>query len=337
MGKRVSLFSGYSQKENRLTNYTLLILKLLYEYNYTKFEKVLNMLTDDALGETVGVQFNQQEKKEKSVPDGLIKQKAFTLYIEVKNWDWFYNSQLLKHLDSLYERESGKKALIAITSEFSEKEKGKFDLINKECVKKYKDSISFSSKTFEELLDAIFSVAPFDESFQALLDEYTEYLDSNRLLPDWQFKLDVVNCGKYPEEVTSANAYFGLTRGGAYSHKRCKYFGMYKNKRVEKVADIQAVIDVESDNTAQILWKNVDINDDEILERAVKLNNKYRPKVDVGIKVILLGELHDTDFKKTTKGGMFHHKLYFDIRTLEVGNAKELAEALNGKTWDELK
>jgi hypothetical protein len=33
MARAVSLFSGYSQKENRVTNYTLLVLKMLYEEN----------------------------------------------------------------------------------------------------------------------------------------------------------------------------------------------------------------------------------------------------------------------------------------------------------------
>jgi hypothetical protein len=31
MGSDITLFSGYSQKENRTTNYCLLVLKMLYE------------------------------------------------------------------------------------------------------------------------------------------------------------------------------------------------------------------------------------------------------------------------------------------------------------------
>ena len=33
MGKTISLFSGYSQKENRTTNYCLLALRMIYEEN----------------------------------------------------------------------------------------------------------------------------------------------------------------------------------------------------------------------------------------------------------------------------------------------------------------
>jgi hypothetical protein len=41
MGKQVSLFSGYGQKENRTTNYCLLMLKLIYEENPKYLSEVI--------------------------------------------------------------------------------------------------------------------------------------------------------------------------------------------------------------------------------------------------------------------------------------------------------
>lgn len=244
----------------------------------------------------------------------------------------------MKHLAELSEESAkGIKILIALTSEFKTEDENRFKRIDEECKVKYKGKVSFSYVTFENLIGAIKSGALLDETFQAVLSEYEEYLDGNGLLPDWKTKLDVVNCGKYPEEVTSSNAYYGLTSGGAYSHKRCKYFGMYRNKRVEKIAEIEAVVDVGNDEKAEVLWKNKSIKDEELKERAIALKNIYRSGVDVGIKVILLGELYDTDFIKTTKGGMFSHKLYFDVSDLQAENAEQLAEMLKGKKWEELK
>jgi hypothetical protein len=40
---------------------------------------------------------------------------------------------------------------------------------------------------------------------------------------------------------------------------------------------------------------------------------------------------------KDTKGGMFESKRYFDISSLGVKSAEELAKALEGKTWTNYK
>ncbi|MBK6515728.1 MAG: hypothetical protein IPG04_16920 [Polyangiaceae bacterium] len=39
MGSDITLFSGYSQRENRTTNYCLLVLRMLYEENPSSSEK----------------------------------------------------------------------------------------------------------------------------------------------------------------------------------------------------------------------------------------------------------------------------------------------------------
>ena len=84
MSHSITLFSGYSQKENRTTNYCLLMLKMVYEENPKFLAEVLTSLVGEELGERIGVKFQQQAKKTSSVPDGLILQPAFTIYIETK-------------------------------------------------------------------------------------------------------------------------------------------------------------------------------------------------------------------------------------------------------------
>ena len=64
MSKPITLFSGYSQKENRITNYCLLILKMLYEENPKYLSEALGQLAGEDVSSYVGVQFRQQEKKE---------------------------------------------------------------------------------------------------------------------------------------------------------------------------------------------------------------------------------------------------------------------------------
>lgn len=79
MSTPISLFSGYSQRENRTTNYCLLLLKMLYEENPKFLAEVMSTLVGEDLGERIGVNFRQQEHKDSSVPDGLILQSAFTV------------------------------------------------------------------------------------------------------------------------------------------------------------------------------------------------------------------------------------------------------------------
>jgi hypothetical protein len=52
--------------------------------------------------------------------------------------------------------------------------------------------------------------------------------------------------------------------GGAYNHQRCKYFGMYRNKRIERVALVEAVVDVEAAGKATVKWQNVPRSKDEL-------------------------------------------------------------------------
>ncbi|MEI6513565.1 MAG: hypothetical protein WCO51_09870, partial [bacterium] len=127
MSKNISLFSGYEQKENRTTNYCLLVLKMLYEENPKYLSEVLSTLVGAELGDHVGVQFNQKQKPKtdkatngasipKSVPDALIMQQSFAVYIETKNFDWFHDSQLEEHLRSLNNETAGLKILIALSN-----------------------------------------------------------------------------------------------------------------------------------------------------------------------------------------------------------------------------
>ncbi len=60
LAKNISLFSGYSQAENRTTNYCLLILKLLYEENPKLLGEAIASLAGDEIGEVVGWSFDNR-------------------------------------------------------------------------------------------------------------------------------------------------------------------------------------------------------------------------------------------------------------------------------------
>jgi len=330
MGSDITLFSGYSQKENRTTNYCLLVLRMLYEENPKFLGEVLTKLIDEELADVVGVHFRQQTRKKSSVPDGLIIQRPFTIYIETKNFDWFYDAQLEQHLEALHGEGGGAKALIALGN-FEALSVERFARVESICAEKYQASIYFAAVSFEEFFDAL----PKDKVSKNLsdtLDDFEGYLDEAGLLPRWKHRLDVVNCSGRPSEITAENVYICPATGGAYNHSRARFFGMYRGKAVRHVAVIEAVIDLIADGTVNLRWKNVETPDAELVARATEKSHRLRPGADA-LRVFLLGTLYETDFKKPTKGGMQTSKRYFDVERLVAADAADLADKLRNKSW----
>jgi hypothetical protein len=148
----------------------------------------------------------------------------------------------------------------------------------------------------------------------------------------WKNLLDVVNCAKYGDDILKEHAYMCPTDGSSYEHRRCKYFGSYRNKRVELVAAIVAVVDIHSLSSSSIRWKIGDEPEDLIRKMARERHQTLRPN-DYPKRVFLLSDVVETDFRKDTPGGMQSSKKYFDVTRLGPFDAKDLAEKLKKRTW----
>ncbi len=331
MGKPISLFSGYSQRENRTTNYCLLVLKLLYEENPRYLAEVFSTLLGEDIGDHVGVTFRQQEKKNSSVPDGLIVQKSLTIFLETKNFDWFYDEQLERHLAGLEQSSPGLKILIALGS-FEDGDNSRFAQVEALCKEKYHGEIRFAALTFEDFIGAL-QLPHLPKTLVDTVSELRAYLDEEGLLPSWRELLDVVNCKKSYEEILATHIYLCPARGGAYSHARCGFFGMYRNKRVDRIADILAVVDVESESSVIMKWKNDQNHKDQTLKNTAIENVRRRWTSDDPARVFLLGEFFETEFIKDSRNGMQGSKQYFNVAHLGVQTAQDLAQVLQGKTW----
>lgn len=333
MTRPITLFSGYSQKENRVTNYCLLILRMLYEENPKYLGEVLSTLARKDISDKVGVTFRQQEKKKSSIPDGLIVQEAVTVFIETKNYDWFYDSQLENHLAALSQESSGRKILLAL-GKFESDDDSRFERIRKIIQKRYKSSIIFSAVSFEDFIGAV-KIPTLSKNLTDAVADLESFLDEEDLMPSWERWLDVVNCAGIPEEVIDGNVYMCPATGGAYSHGRCKYFGMYRQKRVEVIALIEAIVDVELGVGETLKWKNIKAKNSDLFEKARSKVDEFRPN-EGPVRVFLLGPLYQTDFQKDSPRGMQTSKMYFDISRLQEKGAEELAEKLRGMPWSAL-
>lgn len=337
-GQEISLFSGYNQKENRHTNYCLLLLKQIYEENPRFLDEVLVGITGGEGDSIIGVQFRQQQKHSGTIPDGVIKQQPFTLFVETKNFDWFHDDQLENHLDALDDEYVGQKVLIAL-SKFEDGYDDRFDHVEKLCREKYDQRVVFSALSFEEFLEAV-RVEGLPKTLQDTIDELETYMDSQNLLPDWKHKLDVCNCADNIDEQYKHNVYICPATGGSYSHKRCRYFGAYSDKHAQVVSEILGVVDLDSKDPeeANVRWNNSDaLSDEELIEEAIDRKYASRPNRTENARVFVLGELYDTAFKKDSKGGMIGSKRYFDVEELDVDTTSRLADALHGISWSQLK
>jgi len=331
MTRNIRLFPTYSQKENQTTNHCLLILKMIYEENPKFLSEVLSTLLDEKFSGTVGVQFMQQKKGKGCIPDGEITQEPFSIFIETKLGDDFDESQLRKHLENL-EGKQGKKVLIALGNfEENKPSHSSFSFLEIEEVARQKN-IFFVCITFEQLLQAI-QLPHLPKTLVDAITDLGEYFDENNLLPSWKYRLDVVSCKTSFQDVVLHNIYNCPTQGGSYTHRRSLYFGTYRNKCVEKIGKIEAVVDLESEHEHNVLWKNCDKSDKELkqiaLDKRIKVGDLSYPT-----RVFVLSNLFDTDFKKDSPGGMQGSKQYFDINKLNVIDAKDLAKKLRGKTWE---
>jgi hypothetical protein len=333
MSKPISLFSGYSQRENRVTNYCLLILKMLYEENPKYLGEVLSTLCGEDFASHVGISFRQQERRGLSILDGLIVQHPFTIYIETKNYDWFYDDQLERHLAALNEEVAGEKILLALGN-FETDDPNRFKHVRTICDTQYRKSILFRAVAFEDLAGAL-AIPGLPKNLSDAISDFREFLNEEDLLPSWREWLDVINCAGIPEDITEGGVYMCPAEGGAYNHGRARFFGMYRDKRVEFVAEIEAVTDVDLKNeTISIKWKNVSRSDEEFKARAVERVRALRP-TDGPTRVFLLGPIARTNFQKDSPGGMLASKRYFNVARLAASNATELAQYLEGRKWSE--
>lgn len=333
MGREISLFANYRQEENTLTNYCGLLMKLLYENSPNQFEEFLSTIISPENSVVIGPSFNQQKKEKNSIPDLAVSQNSFTIFFETKLTNWHYEEQINNHIKGF--DNSGDKILFLLSNFDSDPTEQFKDVINAAEA----DGIIIKPISFEEFIGSLEEVCN-TEYLENLLDEFKIYLDRNEHLPKWKYMLDVVNCGESLKEVLSESVYMCPDTGGAYSHRRAKYFGPYKNKAVKSIFEIKAIISIEPNiDEPKVKWKNVVENDDALISQAIKKFKESKKRVEankaMAYQVFLLHKKIETNFVKETSGGMYQSKKYFWDIASDCKNSEELAKKLQDKEWGE--
>ena len=130
---KIHYFQRYHAKENVATANTMLLLSRLYSYSPDKFFKFFKLLNSEHLSAVFNPEiiFTLQEKSIDSIPDATITQESFKIVVETKMSDWFYEDQLIRHLNS-FKNETYKFMITLAPELMDEDKKENFEKILKE-------------------------------------------------------------------------------------------------------------------------------------------------------------------------------------------------------------
>src|SRR3954453_19797118 len=117
------------------------------------------------------------------------------------------------------------------------------------------------------------------------------------LLPKDDQTLMIVNCSKSWEQVEHDRIYICPVN---YSHRPCRYFGIYHDLKVGHVANIEAVVDVHPDGSTNIRWIGAGGQEADYRQKALDYFNNLKPKSPNPLQIFILGILQATSFKKST-------------------------------------
>lgn len=335
---KIHYFQRYSQKENVVTNNTLLLFSRLYHNSPTKFSQFLNELTK-GLDINVGINFNQQEKVKGSVPDGTITQESFKIVIEAKLYDWFTSTQLINHLKS-FKKESSQVLLTLSSEVINDNERqsvinsiGEYNISNS-------TNINFIHITFKDLIISFKEVInDYDIELNDIIMDYQDYCNAEGLIPKDNYRMLVVPCGQTLQDNFKNSVYYDPAERG-YSY--CSHLGIYNDKRVQGVGKIENII------TANVVNGKLKIigttNGDATKEQIDKILNVIKDakenlgwNISLGHKFFCVQKFYHTNFIKNTPNGLFGKK-YFDLEDyLEIKGEVEtdvIAEQLKKIDWD---
>lgn len=166
-----------------------------------------------------------------------------------------------------------------------------------------------------------------------LIKNSFNYVDKNP-------NLFAVTTGTSFNDVVNMNIYYCK----AYRcRKICEYLGLYNNKTIAKIGKIKKIIEAEKRNDKLIT--NV-VFGEKITEEDIKLINKSIERgfelfnCNIGNekhKYFIVDKFYNTDYRKSTPGGLMEHKyldLYNRLGVKVMPNIEELADKLRDIEWE---
>lgn len=334
----IHYFQRYHEKENVATANTMLLLSRLYSYSSDKFFRFLKTeyFSDSFNPE---ITFRLQEKSVDSIPDATITQESFKIVVETKMSDWFYNDQLLRHLNS-FDDEKYKVMITLAPGLMEEGKKADFERKLKAYNEKQHHPVIHINTTFETLANAISDVLDDrDYEMQDVLADYLNYCYTDGLIPvsdSWKY-MRMQLAGTTMDFNVSANVYYDNAERGFRAHDT---LGLYKNKSVRAIGKVIARITaVETEDGVKYNAEFGDLTDDrkETIAKAMADGDSHGYDLrTIEHRYFFVEKFYETDFKKNTPRASMGTRI-FDLTqvlgTEDIPPMEELAERLKEENW----
>ena len=335
---KIHYFQRYHEKENVATANTMLLLSRLYAYSSDKFFRFLKSeyFSDFFNPEII---FTLQEKSVDSIPDATITQESFKIVVETKMSDWFYEDQLLRHLNSFSDEKY--KVMITLAPELmGEGKKTDFE----EKLKQYNESQRYPvihiNTTFEAMANAIGDILDDrDYDMQDVLADYLNYCYTDGLIPvsdAWKY-MRMQLAGATFDFNISSNVYYDKAERGFRAHDT---LGLYKNKSVRAIGKIVAKITaVETEKGVKYNSEFGELTDErkQTIEKAMADGDSHGYDLrTIEHRYFFVDKFYETDFKKVTPRAPMGTRI-FDLTqvlgTEDIPETEELAQSLMNKNW----
>jgi len=331
--RKIHTFQKYSQRENWVTNNTLLFLSRFQKHNNSKFANLINViLQENNLALNIGVNFYQQERGSESVYDGTISQEEFKIAIETKLFDNFNIEQLKNHINSI-SNVPGKNRILLALSKTEISNDIKSQVIS--CIKSINSDIKFASVSFCNLIDLVrANIAEYEIEMHEIINEFYEFCKENDLIKDESEYMLVFTAGTSLNENLKYELYYDPV---ARNHNtEFKKIGLYASKAIVAIGDVQSCVWANLENNCLIINNGVVISEalKERIKELILKTDYYDIRFDH--KFYVVDKFYKTNYRKRSYGPL-RGKAYFRIQDLpgcRVGmSAKDISIALNEKEW----
>ncbi|WP_022730045.1 hypothetical protein [Fodinicurvata sediminis] len=334
----INHFQTYSQRENHVTNNTLLMLRHVYRLSPFKLEQILNSMVGEEVIE-VGPRFTQQRRAAYSVPDCVIEQASFHIYVEAKLDCPLSEQQLDAHLLSIHEHshKKGSAFLVGLAPE----------ALPEEILKRVQSNaaefgIQFSVVSFAELLSGLQEVCEDEPELEDILNDYHSFIANEGLLPDQHEKLVAFLCGtSWHENITHGVYYEPASRNPKWA--QAHLIGTYKDKCITHIGRIKAVA------ICQRGGKGLEVLNDEFGELKDEDHYRIEAAIDGAAyyypdfaqephRFYVVESFFEANLNKASSGGMLGHRYFnlvkdFNIDLDKFSDIEAIAEELSNKTF----
>lgn len=325
----LSYFQKYTQRENHITNNTLLMMRHLYQHGVARFEQFLtNLIGEETL--QIGLVFEQQKRAAQSVPDGMISQQSFVLYIEAKRGGRLDKGQIERHLQAA--KRDRNSYLIGLTKEaLTEAEMSDYRQLCKA------HGVTFAAISYTDLVAQLkYLVRDFEPELGEIIDDYERFLLAEKMIVS-PFRMIAVPCGASGDDSVAHQIYWEPASRPNKEH--IPFIGIYRNKCVSHIARIVQAVHPIFEDGGMKLPEGESINEEyaDRQESIIEMEEKQRFSVDH--RFYILANMQEVNLEKTSPHGLQGSK-YFDLkqdfcdRLDEKMSVAEIANAIRGRTFE---